>query len=92
LRGVREFSGEHPLVAEEWLLQLPRDSYADCCAAWYRCRLWQDKLLLLALIATFYAFSSYVRVAIRTIIEGPTFQWACFAGVKADGVVAVVSG
>ena len=58
----------------------------------YRYRLWQDKVLLLALIATFFAFSSYVRVAIRAILEGPTFQWAYFAGVKADGSVAVVFG
>jgi hypothetical protein len=58
----------------------------------HRYLLWQDKLLLLALLSTFYAYSSYIRVAIRALVEGPAFRWAYFAGVTPNGSVAVVSG
>jgi hypothetical protein len=58
----------------------------------YRFLLWRDKHLLLALIALFYAYSSYLRVAVRAGIEGRDFTWAYYGGVNADGSAAVVQG
>lgn len=54
--------------------------------------LWEDKLLCLALLAFFYAYSSPVRVAIRSAFEGRQFSWGYPSGVTESGKVAMVSG
>ena len=58
----------------------------------YRYILWTDKLLLLSLLAFFYAYSTFVRVAIRAAFEGPEFTWSYYSGVRTDGSLAIASG
>lgn len=58
----------------------------------YRFLLWRDKLLLLTLFAFFYAYSSPIRVALRSVLEGRDFSWGYPSGVTVDGTVATVSG
>lgn len=58
----------------------------------YRFLLWRDKHLFLALVVLFYAYSSYLRVAIRAALEGRDFTWAYHGGVNADGSAAVLQG
>jgi hypothetical protein len=54
--------------------------------------LWEDKLLCLALLMFFYAYSSPVRVAIRSAFEGRQFSWGFPSGVTESGKVAMMSG
>lgn len=54
--------------------------------------LWRDKLLLVALGLFFFENSTYLRVAIRSALEGPAFQWAYYAGVTHTGAMAMVRG
>ncbi len=58
----------------------------------YRFPVWRDKLLLFALLALFYTYSSVLRVAIRAVLEGRDFGWAYYSGVAPDGSAAVAEG
>lgn len=55
----------------------------------YRLTLMDDKLLLASLLALFLAGSSYVRVLLRSVVEGPVFQWSYFGGVGAAAPATV---
>lgn len=58
----------------------------------HRFLLWRDKLLLAALAFFFLDNSSYLRVVLRSALEGPGFQWGYFAGLTRDGDIAMVRG
>jgi hypothetical protein len=58
----------------------------------YRFLLWRDKLLLLSLLALFNSGSTYIRVLLRSALEGPEFKWSYYAGVRSNGKPAMVSG
>ena len=51
-----------------------------------------DKLRLVSLLAFFYAYSSPVRVAARSILEGRQFQWGYPSGITPSGKVAMAWG
>ena len=57
----------------------------------YTYLLWRHKLLLGALLALLNAQSTYLRVLIRSVIEGPAFQWGYPVGVR-DGEAVMASG
>lgn len=54
--------------------------------------LWGDKLLLATIGLFFLAYSTYLRVVVRSLFEGSSFGWAYLAGLKADRAPAQVSG
>lgn len=58
----------------------------------YRFPLWRDKLLLVTLLAVFTTGSTYIRVLLRSLLEGPGFLWSYYAGVKSSDAPAIVSG
>lgn len=59
----------------------------------YRLLLGRDKLLLVSLLALFNSGSTYIRVALRALLEGRSFQWSYYAGLKADGTSpSLISG
>lgn len=58
----------------------------------YKFALWRDKLLLLTLLAFFYAYSSPVRVAIRAALEGRDFSWGYTSGITPEGKIAMAWG
>lgn len=58
----------------------------------YRFTLWRDKLLLVTLIAVFITGSTYIRVLLRSLLEGPAFRWSYYAGVLDSERAAVASG
>lgn len=58
----------------------------------YRFPLWRDKLLLVTLLALFTTGSTYIRVLLRSLLEGPGFLWSYYAGVKSSDTPATVSG
>lgn len=57
-----------------------------------RLALWNDKLLLLTLGLFFFAQSTYIRVALRSAFEGPSFGWGYFSGLQRNGDIAMVRG
>ena len=57
-----------------------------------RFALWHDKLLLVTLGLFFFAQSTYIRVALRSAFEGPSFGWGYFSGLQRSGEIAMVRG
>lgn len=58
----------------------------------YRFPLWRDKLLLATLLALFLTGSTYIRVLLRSLLEGPGFLWSYYAGVRSSDTPAIVTG
>lgn len=52
----------------------------------------RDKALLATLGLLFMSHSTFLRVTLRAALEGPSFGWGYFNGLKANGAVAQVSG
>lgn len=54
--------------------------------------LWRNKLLLVALTFFFVHNSSYLRVALRSLLEGSSFRWGYESGLYPDGRVMFANG
>jgi len=54
--------------------------------------LWKNKLLLLTLLQFFLENSTYLRVFIRSALEGSDFRWAYYAGLSRAGDTVLAHG
>lgn len=54
--------------------------------------LWKNKLLLTALLLFFLENSTYLRVFVRSVLEGSDFGWAYYAGLSQAGDTVLAQG